>query len=236
MKNKDYLSGVLKNINKGHISLRKRSLKVNILPYSINIRKRIKSKIIFNNEINVIDILNNMLNRTNIIYNTLLINTSNFKLDNDEYSKRAKIIKNVKDFITINLLHNNKNINRDNILLEVIYFFDLLIIQNKKFKVLSSLEKIGLGALILVLKFNKLQDKILIKKYKSIFNDKYMTLEEISKIEIISLKLINYYIIQPSPIYYISFLFKNIFINDKCKNMNFIFKLIISILKYNVFF
>ena len=233
MKNKDYLCGALKNINlnKGHISLKRKSLKTNILSYSINIKKKLKTKTILNNEINILDTLNSMLNRTNKIYKTYFINLSNIKLDTDEYTKRTKIIKSIKDFISINLLHNNKNINRDNILLEVIYYFDLIIIQNKKFKFLSSLEKIGLGALILVLKFNKLQDKYLIKKYKSIFNDKYMTLEEINKIEILSLKLINYYIIQPNPIHYITFLFKNIFINDQFKNMNYIYKLIIAILK-----
>ena len=45
---------------------------------------------------------------------------------------------------------------------------------------------------------NKLHDKILIKKYKSIYNNKYMSLDEINKIEVLSLKMINYNIINDS--------------------------------------
>ena len=231
MKNKDYLCRVIKNMNKGCISLKKRTQRNSLLPYSINIKKNIKFKNLIKNEINIKDIINNMLSSTNKIYDIFQINPTSIKLDNEDYSKRAKAIKNIKDFISINILYTNNKTNSDNIFCEVLYYFDLLIIQNKKFKLLSTFEKLGLGALILVLKFNKIQDKILIKKYKSIFNDKYMTLEEINKIEVLSLKLINYYIIQPNQINYLNFLFKNFFLNDKYRNMNYIYKQIISILK-----
>ena len=231
MNNKDYLCRVIKNINKGCISLKKRTQRNSLLPYSINIKRNIKLKNFIKNEINIKHIINNMLNSTNKIYDIFQINPTSIKLDNEDYSKRAKAIKNIKDFISINILYTNNKTNSDNILCEVLYYFDLLIIQNKKFKLLSTFEKLGLGALILVLKFNKIQDKILIKKYKSIFNDKYMTLEEINKIEVLSLKLINYYIIQPNQINYLNFLFKNFFLNDKYRNMNYIYKQIISILK-----
>ena len=58
-----------------------------------------------------------------------------------------------------------------------------------------------------------------------------MTLEEITKIEILSLKLIDYHIEQPNPIYYLELLYKNIFISNKCKNMDYLSKLNISFLK-----
>ena len=63
-----------------------------------------------------------------------------------------------------------------------------------------------------------------------------MTLEEINKIEISSLKLMNYYITQPNPINYLYFLYENIFINNKCKTMKYIYKLMILILKNIMFF
>ena len=231
MKNKEYLDKVIKRINKSYITLKKKVLNPNLIHFIVNIKNNINSNNMFNNEINIKDVLNDMLYRTNKIYDIFQINTNNLKLDNEEYTKRSKIIRNIKDFISNNILFNNNKMNSDNFFCDVIYFFDLLIIQNKKYKLLSTFEKLGLGALILLIKFNKLQEKILIKKYKSIFNDKYMTLEEINKIEVLSLRLINYYIIQPNIIYYINFLYKNIFINNKCKNIEHIFKSLISILK-----
>ena len=238
MKNKDCYICRFKNPKKGIMCLQKKPVKSNFTLNSIIIKDypRLNTCII-NNEINIKDILNNMLIRTNKIYESLQFNTLNLKLDNEEFSKRAKIIRNIKDFIVLNVVFkNNSNVTEDNIICDTIYFFDLLTIQNKKFHLLSTLEKLGLGALILVIKFNKLHEKIFVKKYKSIFDNKYMTLEEINKIEISSLKLMNYYITQPNPINYLYFLYENIFINNKCKTMKFIYKLMILILKNIMFF
>jgi len=238
MKNKDCYICRFKNPKKGIMCLQKKPFKSNISLNSINIKDNPRLNIYtINNEINIKDILNNMLIRTNKIYESLQFNALNLKLDNEDFSKRTKIIKNIKDFIELNIVFkNNSNINEDNIICDTIYFFDLLIIQNKKYQLLSTLEKLGLGALILVIKFNKLHEKIFVKKYKSIFDNKYMTLEEINKIEISSLKLMNYYITQPNPINYIYFLYENIFMNNKCKTMKFIYKLMILILKNIMFF
>lgn len=238
MKNKDCYICRFKNPKKGIMCLQKKPVKPNFSLNSIIIKDnpRLNTSII-NNEINIKDILNNMLIRTNKIYESLQFNALNLKLDNEEFSKRAKIIKNIKDFIELNVVFKkNSNVTEDNIICDTIYFFDLLIIQNKKFQLLSTLEKIGLGALILVIKFNKLHEKIFVKKYKSIFDNKYMTLEEINKIEISSLKLMNYYITQPNPINYLYFLYENIFINNKCKVMKFVYKQMILILKNIMFF
>ena len=230
MRNKDYLFKNVKKFNNGYISLKKKPLKSSLISYSIKIKNNLSSKIFNNNEISIKEILTNMLSRTNKIYNNLEFNVTNVKLDNDESSKRSKIIKTIKDFISNNIDFKGNNNNFDTILCNVLYFFDILIVQNIKYKLLSTFEKLALGALILVIKFNKLQDKLLIKKYKSVFNDKYMTLEQINKIEILSLQLINYYIIQPNPINYLNFLYTNIFANNKCKNIRNILKMNKSIL------
>ena len=238
MKNKDCYICRFKNPKKGVMCLQKKPVKPNFSLNSIIIKDnpRLNTSTI-NNEINIKDILNYMLIRTNKIYESLQFNALNLKLDNEEFSQRAKIIKNIKDFIESNVVFkNNSNVTEDNIICDTIYFFDLLIIQNKKFQLLSTLEKLGLGALILVIKFNKLHEKIFVKKYKSIFDNKYMTLEEINKIEISSLKLMNYYITQPNPINYLYFLYENIFINNKSKAMKFVYKLMILILKNIMFF
>ena len=71
-----------------------------------------------------------MLSRTNKIYNNLEFNAINLKLDNDENSKRSKIIKTIKDFISNNIDFKGNNNNFDNILCNVLYFFDILIVQN----------------------------------------------------------------------------------------------------------
>jgi hypothetical protein len=231
MKNNEYLLKTVKFIRKGYISLKKKPLKQSLIHYSIKINNNIKSINILNNEFNIKDILTTMLTKTKKLYDNVQLNINTLKLENDEYSKRAEIIKNIKDFITNNISLKNNNKNLESIFCNVIYLFDLLILQNKKYKLLSTFEKLGIGALVLVIKFNKLQEKVLIKKYKSIFIDKYMTLEEINKIEIMSLKLIDYNIAQPNPIYYLEFLYENIFISNKFKTLKYISKLNISTLK-----
>ena len=224
-----------KNIQLIKISLIKPVIKPGIiLPYSLQIKNNHKSNSIISKEINLRDVLKNMLTRTNKLYENLDCNQIDIKLDNEQFSKRAKIIKYIKDFIEINITFKKAVKNKNIIFCEVIFLFDLLIIQNKKCKCMTPLEKLGLGALILILKFNKLHDKNFIKKYKSIFNNKYMTLDEINKIEVLSLKIINYDITLPNHMYYIDILYKNIFlaINNKEKNIDSIYKQIISITKY----
>ena len=223
------------NIQRIKISLIKSQIKHDfIVPYSLQIKNNPRLDLIINKEINLRDVLNNMLMTTNRLYENFDYNQIDIKLDNEQFSKRTKIIKYIKDFIEKNIAYKNSVKNKDIIFCEIIFIFDLLIIQNKKCKYLTPLEKLGLGALILVLKFNKLHDKILIKKYKSIYNNKYMSLDEINKIEVLSLKMINYNIIQPNHIYYVDIIYKNFFLKptNKEKNIDYIYKQIISIIKY----
>ena len=207
------------------------------LPYSVQIKNNSYTNIIINNEINLKESLNYMFKRANKIYDDYYYcNPTDINLDNEQLTNRTKIINLIKDFIDENL--NYKKCNKDVILCEIIYIFDLLIINNKKCKNKTSFEKLGLGALILILKFNKLQENALIKKYKSIFTERYMTLDEINKIEVLALKMINYDIWQPNHIYYIELLYKNIFSltnGQEQKNEN-IYKQILSIIKYIMIF
>ena len=230
-----YLQNKKKNIPRIKITLLKSGNKPGfILPFSFQIKNNPKTNLIINKEFNLKNILCSMFVRTNELYEELDFNKNDIKLSNEDNTKRSIIIKNIKDFIEINIYIKNSVRNKDSILCEFIYFFDLLIIQNKKCKNIISFEKIGLGALILILKFNKLHEKSLIKKYKSIFNDKYMTLDEINRIEVICLKMINYNIILPNPIYYIEILYKYFFLPsvDKEQNTDNIFNQIISIIKH----
>ena len=230
MLSKAYFQNKKKNVSKVKISLMKTNIKSYLISsFSLKIKNNQKTNFFIDNEINLREILNNALKRTNTIYENFYYNQIDIKLEHEQISKRTKIIKYIKDFIETNI-----NCNKYEIFCEIIFFFDLLIIQNKKCKNIISLEKLGLGALILVLKFHKLQRNVFIKKYKSIFNDKYLSLDEINKIEVSSLKMLDYGITQPHPIYYIDLLYNNIFSSSNNLELNndYIYKQIISTLKY----
>ena len=129
----------------------------------------------------------------------------NIELTDEQKQKRFDIIMIIKNFI----IENSININ---IFYDIIHFFDLLIIKNNKHKYFTSLEKIGLGALFISIKFlneNNNNSSISIKKYKSLYNNRYFSLQEISKIEFLCLKLINYNLIQPWAINFIEFFIMN---------------------------
>ena len=230
MLSKAYFQNKKKNVSKVKISLMKTNIKSYLISsFSLKIKNNQKTNFFIDNEINLREILNNALKRTNTIYENFYYNQIDIKLEHEEISKRTKIIKYIKDFIETNI-----GFNKCEVFCEIIFFFDLLIIQNKKCKNIISLEKLGLGALILVLKFHKLQRNVFIKKYKSIFNDKYLSLDEINKIEVSSLKMLDYGITQPHPIYYIDLLYNNIFSSSNNLELNndYIYKQIISTLKY----
>lgn len=230
MLSKAYFQNKKKNVSKVKISLMKTNIKSYLISsFSLKIKNNQKTNFFIDNEINLREILNNALKRTNTIYENFYYNQIDIKLEHEEISKRTKIIKYIKDFIETNI-----DFNKCEVFCEIIFFFDLLIIQNKKCKNIISLEKLGLGALILVLKFHKLQRNVFIKKYKSIFNDKYLSLDEINKIEVFSLKMLDYGITQPHPIYYIDLLYNNIFSSSNNLELNndYIYKQIISTLKY----
>ena len=141
----------------------------------------------------------------------------NIVLNEEQNQKRYDIIMVIKKFIIQNKINSN-------IFYNIIHLFDLLIIKNNKHKIFSSLEKLGLGALYICVKFfheNNSSSSISNKKYKSLYNNRYYSMQEIAKIEMLCLKLINYNLIKPSPIYFIEVLIMNeILHNSDLNNKN----------------
>ncbi len=115
----------------------------------------------------------------------------NIVLNEEQNQKRYDIIMVIKKFIIQNKINSY-------IFYYIIHLFDLLIIKNNKNKIFSSLEKLGLGALYICVKFfheNNSSSSISNKKYKSLYNNRYYSMQEIAKIEMLCLKLINYNLI-----------------------------------------
>jgi len=142
----------------------------------------------------------------------------NITLNEEQNKKRYDIIISIKNFII------NNNIST-NILYYIIYLLDILIIRNNKYKFFSALEKIGLGALILSIKFyheNCTNSVIKNKKYKLLYHNRYYSMEEVTKIELLCLKLINYDLTEPSSINFIELFLGDgiIFKSDVNNNKN----------------
>ena len=134
MLQKNYLQKKKENVSRIKISLLKSPIKsVFILSFSsLELKMKPKLNIIINKEINIKEVLNNMIIKTNKLYENLYKNQVNIKLDIEQSSKRAKIIKYIDDFIEANIRFKNSFKNKDTIFCEIIFLFDLLIINNKK--------------------------------------------------------------------------------------------------------
>ena len=152
-----------------------------------------------NNDIDLKSVFKIMnIKNENEIYNEQFKNI-NIILNEEQSQKRYDIIMTIKKFIIENEINAN-------IFYYIIYLFDLLIIKNNKYKLISSLEKIGLGALFISIKFfheNNNNVTIGNKKYKSLYNNRYYSMHEIIKLEVLCLKLINYCLTRPSVINFI---------------------------------
>ena len=167
-------------------------------------------------DLNLRHILNIMIFRTNKEYDNQF-KFINIKLDDDQYTKRQYVLFTLKNFVEQNCI-------KKNIFYYIIHLFDLLVMKNRKKNVIFSFEKIGLGALILSMKFlheNKLTCNNLersLKKYKSLFVGRYFSLEEMTKIEFSCIKLLNYYLLEPGPINYIELFLLNGILFDSDTN------------------
>ena len=144
------------------------------------------------------------LNKDNKIYT---------KLSPDEISTRKYIIESIKNFV---INHRIKY----KILYNIIYMLDILICYNNKNKVISNFEKLGLGSVILTLKFmNEEYLMIPLNKFKSFYENKSYTIYQLQEIEINSLKLLDYYLNFPTPYSFMELLFLNgiVFSTDNIK-------------------
>ena len=135
-------------------------------------------------------------------------------LSEEENAKRKYIIESIKKFI---IHHRIKY----KILYNIIYMFDILICYNKRSKLISSLEQLGLGSAILMIKF--IYDEFLMipfANFQTLYENNKYTLNQLQEIEVSCLKLINYYMNFPTPLSFMELLLLNgvVFSTDNIKN------------------
>ena len=150
-------------------------------------------------EIHLIDIFKSMIENIDDKLYKERYKYIDISLNEELSQKRYDIIMVIKQFIIQNKINAN-------LFYYIIYLFDLLIIKNNNYKIISSLEKLGLGALYISIKFfheNNNNCLISNKKYKSLYNNRYYSMQEIAKIEILCLQLINYCLTESSLIKFI---------------------------------
>ena len=128
----------------------------------------------------------------------------NIKYDNihDLNLNRRKILYKIKEFLY------RYNIDYK-IYYKIIMLYDLILIENENKKLLSN-DEIALGALVLSVKFNYIENKMFsIKKFLNLYDNKIYTLEHLIKIERICLYLAKYCLTYKSPMCFLEFFFIN---------------------------
>ena len=118
-------------------------------------------------------------------------------------TSRKTIINKIKDFI----IHNHID---SKILFKAILLLDILLIENEMKKLLKDNEEIALGALILTLKFNYIENKMIsMKNFIRFYEDKIYTLQHLFDIERKCLKSVNYYLNYTTPMCFLEFFLIN---------------------------
>ena len=134
--------------------------------------------------------------------------------NNKRNLNRRKILYKVKEFLY------RYNIDYK-IYYKIILLYDIILIENQKNKLLSN-DDIALGALVLSVKFNYIENKMIsMKKFLNLYDNKIYTLEHLIKIERICLYLAKYCLSYNSPMCFLEFFFINgiIFSTDSIKNL-----------------
>ena len=161
-------------------------------------------------DINLIDIC------TQVVNSPILSNGENniyIKLTEEELLKRQYVIECIKNFI------NSYKI-KYKILYNIIFLFDILIYIDNNVKVIQDYEQLGLGSTILIIKYNHEEKKIIpISKYQTFYERIHYPKIILKEIEILCLKLIDYYLNFPTPLLYIELYSFNEFIH-KADNIN----------------
>ena len=187
--------------------------KKNILQFPIRNNSKISypntnEKNIIPNDINLTDIFNQMVK----IYNEISENKNNslyIKLSQEQAFQRKILLESIKSFALQNQIKNK-------ILYNIIFLFDFLMAKNERKKLTNSLEKIGLGATILTMKFNHEENRMItMKKYRNIFKNKYYSSRDIKEIELLCLTLCDYNLLFPSPISFMEILLLNTIISNQ---------------------
>lgn len=148
----------------------------------------------------------------------LFDNYSNYlDYNNQKNSERKEIMNKIKDYFI------NNNIEYK-IFFKAIVLYDILIIQNKTKQLLTSIEDIVLGSLILSIKFNYVENKMFsIKKFLKFYEKQSYTLQHLFDIERKCLKIINYYLHYITPMCFLEFFLINgiIYNTDSIKSDNY---------------
>lgn len=162
-------------------------------------------------DINLKQIFIELFNSSFSIYDN---NNIYIKLTQEQINNRRYVIESIKKFI---ISHRIKY----KILYNIIYMFDILLCRNNSNKLISNLEKLGLGSAILMIKFMYEEFMMIpLNKFKSLYEKRYYTISQLQEIEINSLKLIDYYMNFPTPYSFMELLLLNgvVFSTDNIKN------------------
>ena len=171
----------------------------NIIPKDINLQK------IFTIQKTSSQIINK---RFSSLFNNNINNTNN--------NHRIKILNKVKEFILKYHLDYK-------IYYKMIILYDILLIDNESKKLLSN-EDIALGALVLSVKFNYIENKMIsMKKFLNLYDNKIYTLEKLIRIERACLYMSKYYLNYNTPMCFLEFFLINgiIFNTDSITKENY---------------
>ena len=131
------------------------------------------------------------------LYSNLLINY------NPKIIQREEILTEIKNYFLYNHIEYK-------IFFKTIFLYDILLIQNEIKKLLTSFEEIALGALILSLKFNYLENKMFsLKSFAKFYEYKNYSLHQILDIERKCLETIDYYLNYITPMCFLEFFLIN---------------------------
>lgn len=144
---------------------------------------------------------------SNIIYQSMIKELRNKPLLLNKYKRpeesllqnRYNIIIKMKEFIIANRISTH-------VIFNSIYYLDYLICQNTN----MNIDMLGIGALILAIKFNELEiNNPPMKNYKCVYDNVYYSMDDILYIELICLRQFNYRLNHLEPIHFIQMLLLN---------------------------
>ena len=177
----------VKAIHKSNYSQQK-SLRLSsgITPYPIKPSQNMIPK-----DLNLQQIFTNMIKSSLDLskkYSSSINNTDiDINVNVNDFSRKI-ILKKIRDFF---LFYNIEY----KIIFKTILLYDIITIENEKRKLLSSLEEIALGALILSIKFNYDENKMFsMKKFLRLYGEQVYTLSDIIDIERKALITINHFL------------------------------------------
>ena len=138
--------------------------------------------------------------KTHIYQNTNISSNKNTNISN---ITRKTLFNSIYDFFTFFHIDHK-------IFFKTILLYDMISIENEKKKLLSSMEEIALGAMIISIKFNYIENKMFsMKKFLQFYGEQVYSLSEIIDIERKALKTINYFLNFTTPMCFLEFFLLN---------------------------